>query len=150
MNALTGEEIAQCLDGIVYEKKQRHAHAFDLTVDAISRFEGPGRLDFGGSEFEAAASKEIQVEKRSPDDDYGWWSLSEGRYRVRFNERITTDDEVSAWILPHERLLHAGGDHSSVPVTGSDRTLAALLSVGEHGLYIKENARISTLIVHVA
>jgi len=147
MNAMTGDAVAQRLDGIVYEKKQRHPRSFDLTVGSISRVEGPGALDFGGSELEAAPLELLEVEKRSPEDDYGWWNLAEGRYRVRYNEQIVQDGEFVGFVQPHRRLLAAGADHAQVLVTPDHDTIESLLNVGEHGLRIKENARISTLVM---
>jgi hypothetical protein len=147
MRLLSGAEIEPLLSGITYADKQRHEFSFDLTVHSIHNFAHPGALDFGGSEYSAALLASIPPGKTNPADKYGWWDLVAGTYLVRFNENPSFPAGTCALIVPHRRLLSAGAAHS--PAYGETETtiLEVLLQVHVAGLRIKENARISTLLV---
>jgi len=147
MRLLSGVEIQRLLSGIVYAEKQRHEFSFDLTVQAVHRFTGPGSLDFGGSEFTAASHVPIPPEKKVSDDKYGWWDLAAGIYLVRFNEIPVLSTETQALVVPHQRLLSAGATHPVVHRTGEQGSVEVPLNVGSMGLRIKENARVSTLLI---
>ena len=147
MRYLDGDAVAAQLAGIVHKDTQQHDYEVDLTVAEIFLVTGPGALDFGGSELQAAPREAIQPEKADPGDKYGWWKLAPGSYIVRFNERITQGDDHIAFIQPHERLLLAGGQHPAFHFRGQRDQLETLLIVGEGGLNIKENARLSKLLI---
>ncbi|MFO8133485.1 MAG: dCTP deaminase [Thermoplasmatota archaeon] len=129
------------LEGAIHEETQVHEARVDLTAARIWRPAGRGELDFGGSEYRAAPVEEIPAEKRHPGDDYGWWTLDSGVYRVGFNERLTAGRAVLQ-SLP--RLLDAG---AFVPARMAEAggEITALLVVGDSGLAVKENARLAGL-----
>lgn len=134
-----GDELASVLKDMIHEKTQKHECKVDLTVEEIYRITRKGALDFGGSEFEMSELKRIEPEKNEPEDDYGWWELEEGRYIIKFNERLT---EGRALIQPLTRLLKTG---TMMPtfLHESDEELLNILIVGSEGVEIKENARVA-------
>lgn len=141
------DETAACVGGIVHLDTQEAAVGLDLTVASVHRLTTPGSLDFGGSEFEAAGQETIDPELRSEDDDYGWWELDAGTYVVRYNESLDPGDGKWAHVLPLERLLLAGASHAAFLVDGPREPLETLLEVGEAGCNLKENCRISRVVL---
>lgn len=135
------------IDGLVHLNTQKAAVGLDLSAGSIYRLTGPGSLDFGGSEFEEAAREEVEPELRSEDDDYGWWELEAGTYVVRYNETLSLEDGQWAQVLPLERLLLAGASHPAFVVDGSRDPLETLLHVGSAGCNLKENCRVSRVLV---
>ncbi|PSQ93023.1 MAG: deoxycytidine triphosphate deaminase [Bacteroidetes bacterium SW_4_67_19] len=152
MHLLSADDTRQRLDGLVHFDTQSSAarDGLDLTVAAVFAFTGPGQLDFGGDEEQPAERRRLDPEKADPGDDYGWWDLEAGTYAVRFNELLELSAGQLALLTPHERLLQAGAHH---PVSGlrapreASEAIEAVLSVGRAGLHIKENARLSTLLL---
>lgn len=147
MHYLEGEEIVAALHGIISEKHQRHRYETDLTVKAVFRLTGPGSVDFGGSEEVYAPVETLPPNKIDAADAYGWWNLAPGSYRIRFNEAVKLSETQLAFLQPHERLLQAGASHSAFYYSESRDTLETTLSVGSGGIRIKENARVSRLLI---
>jgi len=142
---LSGEELEDYVKGIIHEETQIADRGLDLTVSKICRPTSAAELDFGGSEEKTPDLRNIKPERRSPEDDYGWWNLEAGIYIIGFNEDITVDEGLAA-IVPLRRLTSGGSFHPPVIFSGelSDNVI---LSVNSSGLKIKENARLSRLIV---
>lgn len=147
MRYLNGDEVAALTEGVVDEATQQHDYETDLTVSRVYRLMGAGAVDFGGSEYKAAPRTEVDPLKRKKDDDYGWWDLEPGTYIVRFNEVVTLAANHIAYVQPHERLLDAGAHHPTFYFRAQRPYLETLLTVGSGGLSIKENARVSKLLV---
>ena len=147
MQLLSPKEAADRTENIVYFDTQETASGLDLTAAEIHRLTSSGALDFGGSEYEPAGTEAISPTKDQPDDDYGWWELREGTYLVRYNEGVNPGAGEVALIYPHERLLKAGAHHGAFRVDEPRRPLQTLLIVGSHGLRLKENCRISSMVV---
>lgn len=135
------------VEGLLHLDTQEAAVGLDLTVSEVLRVTGPGSLDFGGSEEEAAEVEAVEPELRDPEDDYGWWELDPGSYLVRYNEALNLGEDRLAHVLPLERTLRAGVFHPAFLVDGSRDPLETLLSVGAAGGHLKENCRISRLLV---
>ncbi|WP_436900229.1 dCTP deaminase [Halovenus halobia] len=135
-------EYSQFLDGIVHEPTQSEGRGFDLTVAELYEVTSPGRVDFGGGELEAADTTPHDSEKRNPDDDYEWWRLEAGQYLLEYNESLT-DSEMSFTVQTRTELLERGAFHPTLSVTSLPRVP---LSVGDSGIRLKENARVSTLV----
>lgn len=144
---LDTERTLDHIGGILHADTQRAAVGVDLTAAGVARIEGPGSLDFGGSEFETADVRALEPELRDPDDDYGWWELDPGSYLVRYNETLDVDDGDVVRVLPLERLLRAGASHAAFLVDGPRDPLETLLTVGAAGCRLKENCRISRALV---
>jgi len=147
MRILDAEDLLDCVDGIVHFDTQRAPDGLDLTVEAVFEVTGPGKLDFGGSEFEPADRAKIEPELASPDDDYGWWELDAGTYVIHYNEGVDLGADQLGRVHPLPRLQQAGGTHPAFVVHGTRDSLAALLTVGAGGCGLKENCRVSRLMV---
>jgi hypothetical protein len=135
-------EYAQFLSGIVHEPTQSEGEGFDLTVAEVYEVTDPGRVDFGGGELAPAGVEPHESEKRDPGDDYEWWHLDAGTYRIEYNESVDTAD-VQFTLQTRDELLARGAFHPTLHVTELPRMP---LSVGGAGLRLKENARVSTLV----
>jgi hypothetical protein len=140
-------DVVDTVTNILHDDTQAHNWRVDLTVSNVYKIESGGSLDFGGSEYEQADYTEIDPEKKDPDDDYGWWHLEEGTYRIEYNEGINLNNGQLALVTTHQRLLMAGGHHSAQLISSDCDELHMQLHVGDGGLHIKENARLSSLFV---
>lgn len=138
------------IDRLVHLDTQKAAVGLDLTAGAIYRLTGPGRLDFGGSELRAAGRQELEPELASPDDDYGWWRLEAGTYALRYNEAVEPEEGEVGFILPLERVLRAGASHPAFAVDGRRDPLETLFTVGRLGCHLKENCRVSLVLIMAA
>lgn len=148
MELWAGAKIADLISGLIFAKKQVHGLGVDLTLKEITKVKHSGELDFGGGEYRAATGDRLVPEKRTPEDEYGWWDLGQGNYLLRYNEEFELPEAACGIIFPHVRLLMGGGTHPPLFVSaGNKDQVAVLLQVGPQGLLLKENARISTLIV---
>jgi deoxycytidine triphosphate deaminase len=147
MRILDADATSGHVDGLVHLETQRAPSGLDLTVGGVARITGPGRLDFGGSEFAPAPTGELSPAPASPDDDYGWWELDPGSYVVRYNETLELDDGQVALVHPLPRLLGAGASHPAFVADADGERLEVLLTVGEGGCGLKENCRVSRLLV---
>lgn len=147
MRYLNGEDVADLMEGVIHAATQQHDYEVDLTASEVYQLTGAGSLDFGGSEYVAAPRAAIKALKRKKGDEYGWWDLEPGTYIVRFNETVALHSNHIAYIQPHERLLDAGAHHPTFYFRDERPNLEVLLTVGSGGLSIKENARLSKLLV---
>lgn len=151
MRLLSARETHSHLDGLVHFDTQAPTETgLDLTAAGVFAFTGRGQIDFGGSEAHAAERQRLDPQKDDPTDDYGWWSLEAGTYAVDYNESVELDRGEAALIVPHERLLATGAHHPAFWLQAPREAggpLEAVLSVGGPGMRIKENARLSTLLL---
>lgn len=130
--------------GIVHEPTQVHEDeaALDLTAAEIYEVTDPGRVDFGGGELEDATLEPHDRVWRTEDDEYQWWHLDAGRYVLQFNETVEADERLV--LQPRGEMLERGASHPTLHGRSIERVP---LSVGGGGLRVKENARVSTLLV---
>ena len=141
MRFLNGKEAADFLKDVIYLDKQASQNGFDLTVKKIYEFKNRGEIDFGGGERLDSEIKEIEPELRDPDDDYGWWELEPKTYLIEYNEALKEDKPAILQPLP--RLTRNSVGHPTIFVEEIDKVP---LFVGENGIAIKENARVSRLL----
>jgi len=134
------------VDDLVYEPTQTEGRGLDLTVDSISRITEPGRVDFGGGELDPAETEPVATEKRDPEDDYGWWELSEGVYLIEYNESLSVPDDVRLVCQTRAAVRARGAFHPTLHLGGGSTLESVPLTVGQGGIKIKENARLSTLL----
>lgn len=144
---LEGEQVAKLLKNMIHEKTQIHSESVDLTVKSISRVATTSSLDFGGSEFAPGEKVAFIPKKVKPGDKHGWWLLATGEFLVEYNEELSLPPHHLGIIQPHERLIESGVTHSTRFVTETDEKLLSLIHVCQADVRIKENARISKLIV---
>ena len=147
MKACTGTEIAALASGIISEKHQVGPYSLDLTVASISMVKKEGDIDFGGSEEKEALTEKLEPYKRNEEEEYGWWELTAGEYLVEFNEKIEIPENHFAIIRPLPRALSAGVMHPEMTRLEGEMVDTTLMLVGKSGLNIKENARISSLLL---
>ncbi|MFZ0389520.1 MAG: dCTP deaminase [Calditrichia bacterium] len=131
----------------ISEKHQINSPHLDLTLAAVFRLKSGGSLDFGGSEYEAGNWETCLPGRKSPEDSYGWWYLHEGYYLLRYNEEVHLAGNQIGFIQPHPRLLNSGCFHTALNTRLIDSEFRIPLWVPKTGIRIKENARISQLLV---
>lgn len=142
---LFGKELEGYVDGVIHEETQLADIGIDLTVDRITKPASPTDLDFGGSEEKSGDLELVEPAKRSPEDDYGWWNLEGGIYIIDFNEEVRVSEGLGL-VVPLDRMTSGGSFHPPVIFQG-DLNKNPVLHVSSSGLNIKENARISRLMV---
>lgn len=123
---------------------------FDLTAGEIHRIKGHGSLDFSNSEREIPESEKIEPVKKDEEDDYGWWQLEPGAYKVVMNEKVDIPEHLTAFAYPRSSLLRMGCSvENAVWDAGYTGTGSFLLVVeNDQGVDIKENARVNQLVFH--
>ena len=141
------DSLVEHLDGLVHLDTQRAPNGIDLTVNTIFRPTGPGQLDFGGSEFGTMPREPLSPVLDDPEDDYAWWTLEEGTYIVQYNESLTLPDGQQACLYPLERTLRAGAHHGTFHLDSDRDPMESLLVVGRMGCRLKENCRLSRLVL---
>ena len=138
-------DLTRFVEGLVHEPTQTEGRGLDLTVDAVSRVTEAGRVDFGGGELADATTEPAGTERRDPDDEYGWWDLPEGVYLLAYNERLDAPADLTLVCQTREAVRVRGAFHPTLHLDG-ERPLAGVpLAVGDGGIRLKENARVSTL-----
>jgi len=147
MEILDTEATRPRVRDVVHFETQESPVGLDLTVDAVARVTGRGELDFGGSEFRAADREVVEPELASPDDDYGWWELEDGAYVIRYNETLDTGTGTVGVVHPLPRLQQAGASHPAFIAEPGEGPLETLVSVCGPGCRIKENSRVSRLLL---
>lgn len=140
-------------DGLIQDyihlETQITPQGFDLTAGEIHRYKGSGSLDFSNSEREIPETEKIEPVK-DKDDDYGWWKLKPGAYKVVMNEKVDIPDHLTAFAYPRSSLLRMGCSiENAVWDAGYTGTGSFMLVVeNEEGVEIKENARVNQLVFH--
>lgn len=121
---------------------------FDLTVQEIHSYEGKGRLDFSNSEREIPGSEKLRPEKGDESDEYGWWHLEKGVYKVKMNEKVDIPEDLTGLAFPRSSLLRMGCTiDNAVWDSGYTGTGSFMLHVeNPDGVSIKENARLNQIV----
>jgi dUTP pyrophosphatase len=121
---------------------------FDLTAGEIHRFKEKGKLDFSNNEREIPKTEKVEPVKKSEGDDYGWWNLEEGAYKVKMNEKVNIPENLTGYAFPRSSLLRMGCTiDNAVWDAGYTGTGSFLLKVdNDEGVEIKENARVNQLV----
>lgn len=135
-------DLVDVVTGIVHEPTQIEGPGLDLTLSDVYTITEPARVDFGGGELTAADREPVTATRRHPDDDYGWYDLDAGQYLVAFNESLEADDPDTYRLQTRDVVREAGAFHPTLSVS---EISPVPLSVGDAGIRLKENARISTL-----
>lgn len=139
-------------DGLVQEyidlETQVQPNGFDMTAAEIHRYKGKGKLDFSNSEREIPETEKVEPEKKNPDDEYGWWDLKPGVYKVVMNEKVDIPNHVTALAFPRSSLLRMGCTiENAVWDSGYTGTGSFMLEVhNSRGVEIKQNARVNQLV----
>ena len=142
------KNLTDIVTGIIHEGKQlaEDKKALYLTAKRIGKISGGGSLDFGGSEYSEGVIEWIEPQKKSEDDDYGWWYLKNDSYWVEYNESIDLPGGAVLYFQPWEKAVQAGLVHPSGFITDPIKTLATVVTVGDYTVSLKENGRISKVL----
>jgi dUTP pyrophosphatase len=113
----------------------------DLTLRQISRFGGPGAIDYDNSARVIAERQVIEWVD-------GWVYLPAGSYHVIYNERVNLPPDIMALAYPRSSLLRCGATvYTAVWDPGYSGRAEALLAVqNRDGLHLAQNARIVQLV----
>lgn len=140
-------------------------NGFDMTVGKIFEFDGQGALDFSNSERKIPEGKEIYAQKQSPpsgaggrnnqtsekstssQQEYGWWELEPGTYKIQTNERFNIPHDLMGFAYPRSSLLRMGVfTQTAFWEAGFQGKAEFLLRVeNPKGVKIKENARVTQI-----
>lgn len=149
---LTGEALERAIEkglvgDYVHLETQLQPNGFDVTVDEIHEFRDSGQLDFSNSEREIPETEKIEPVKRDPEDEYGWWDLEPGVYKVVMNEKVDIPNSLIGVAFPRSSLLRMGATtENAFWDAGYSGGGAFMLKVeNEDGIQIKENARINQI-----
>lgn len=123
-------------------------NGFDLTAQAIFKFEEAGSLDFSNKERVVPSGREIMPQKQNPQDKFGWWNLEKGTYKIKTNETVNLPNNLVALAFPRTSLLRMGTfTHHGVWDAGFKGKSEFVLAVeNPQGIKIKQNARVAQLI----
>ncbi len=126
---------------------QLQPNGFDITVGEIHRFKEPGRLDFSNSEREIPETEKIEPERKNKEDDYRWWKLQKGSYKIKTNERFNMPNDLAGIVFPRSSLLRMGcTTETGVWDAGFSGKAEFILMVMNEEVEIKENARVAQLL----
>jgi dUTP pyrophosphatase len=138
-------------DGLIKDyidlETQLQPTGFDVTAGEIHRFNEEGKLDFSNSEREIPKTEKVEAKKKDAEDDYGWWKLQPGAYKVVMNEKVDIPENFVGVAHPRSSLLRMGctiGNALWEPgYTGPGEFV--LIVQNPEGVEIKENARLNQL-----
>lgn len=150
---LNNEQLREAVeDGLVENfidlETQLTPNGFDLTAKEIHSFEDSGSLDFSNSEREIPETSAVEPEKKSEDDEYGWWHLEPGAYKIKTNEIVDIPENVIGFAYPRSSLLRMGCTIENGVWDAGFRGQSEFLLIveNEDGVEIKENARVNHIV----
>ncbi len=162
MKLVKGKSLLDKIENIISTSHQVREDHLYLTVKDLYTLENPGKVDFGGSEYKAgkivavmpeqSPKKEKKKKEETKKTNYPWWKCSAGQYLVEINEKINPCAGMFAFFTPAPMLLRNNAFHPQVfyPLTEEslDNYRYIPLTVGEPGLNLKKNARITCLYIY--
>ena len=129
------------VSGMVDASRQLQPASVDLTVEKVFEISGEGALDFDNSERVIPKSAEI------PFDDKDWLHLTQGSYKIRFNEAVKLPAGIAALTVSRSSLARCGClVHVGWWDPGYEGRGEACLVVGGAGLKLKRNAKVAQMI----
>jgi len=135
-------QLTTLVSGLLHEETQVTERGLDLTVSEVLGVETPGRVDFGGDELDDANLSAHDKVWRNDEDEYQWWHLDGGQYLVEYNETFSTDRALT--VQTRDEVRVRGAFHPTLELTELGRIP---FSVAPGGIRLKENARISTVLL---
>ncbi len=123
-------------------------NGFDLTAAKIYEFFGPGAVDFSNKERRLPECRELLPQKESQADEFGWWSLAQGVYKVVANEMVKLPLDLIGVAYPRSSLLRMGAFiQTGVWDAGFEGKSEFVLVVqNSRGMKLKQNARVAQLL----
>lgn len=127
---------------------QTTPNGFDLTVNKIFKFNGAGALDFSNKEREIPTEKELIPKKKKPQDNFGWWDLEKGAYKIRSNEGVSLPKDLVAVAFVRSSLLRMGAFTQTAVWDAGFRGISEFILMVDNpkGIRVKQNARIVQLV----
>ncbi len=123
-------------------------NGFDLTAAKIYEFAGSGALDFSNKERKIPECRELVPQKVKPQDEYGWWNLGPGIYKVVSNEKVKLPLDLIGMAFSRSSLLRVGAfTQTGVWDAGFEGISEfVLVVINPLGLKLKQNARVAQLL----
>jgi dUTP pyrophosphatase len=123
---------------------QIQPNGIDITVEAVSRYEGVGTIAVSN------ANRELPGLIYLPFDDDGYLHLDPGAYHIRFNEVVALPNWLMAYARPRSSLLRSGvAIHTAVWDAGySGRGASLMVVYNPEGFRLEANARVAQLVFH--
>lgn len=136
------------LEGYIDLDVQLTPNGFDLTVASVFAFDAAGAVDFSNQERLLPAGGELRVEKKNPQDKFGWWHLEKGAYKIRTNETINLPNDLTAIAFSRSTLLRMGAftQHGVWDAGFQGKGEFILVVENPRGIRLKENARLAQLV----
>lgn len=140
-------EEADLVEDAPHLETQLQPNGVDLTAAEIHAFRGPGKLDFSNDEREIPGTHALEPEKQDASDEYGWWALEHGTYKIVCNETLNIPADLVGIGFPRSSLLRMGAMIQNAFWDGGYSGQGAFLLKVENpaGIHIKENARVNQL-----
>ena len=136
------------VEGYIDIETQLTSNGFDLTAAEIFAFEGAGAVDFSNKERVMCAFKKIEPVKNVESDQYGWWQLKQGAYKVKTNETVNIPTDLIAMASTRTTLLRMGAHtaHGIWDAGFCGKSEFLLIVENPSGILIKQNARVAQLV----
>lgn len=136
------------VSGFIDLSTQLTPNGFDLTVKSISAFGSAGSLDFSNKERKLPEFKELEPKKLKNTDQFGWWRLKKGCYKVLTNESVNIPNDLIAFAFSRSSALRMGAFvENAVWDSGfSGRSEFLLVVENPSGFNLKQNARVIQLV----
>lgn len=128
------------IDNICDPSVQITPNGIDLTLKKVESFLDGGCVDFSNEKRRLSRTVEIPFQD-------SWIHLSQGAYKVTFNEIVSIPETMIALARPRSSLLRSGASiESAVWDAGFHGVSISLLVVyNPHGISLQENARLMQL-----
>lgn len=136
------------VENIIDLETQLTPNGFDMTAKEIHMFKDSGKLDFSNSEREIPETEKVEPVKRNEQDEYGWWKLEPGAYKIKTNEVVDLPEDVIGFAYPRSSLLRMGCTIENGVWDAGFRGRSEFLLIVENkeGVEIKENARVNHIV----
>jgi dUTP pyrophosphatase len=123
-------------------------NGFDLTVEKIFEFAGTGAVDFSNKERKIPPVRELAAWKEKTEDEFGWWVLNSGIYKVVANETVKLPLDLIGMASPRSSLLRMGVfTQTGIWDAGFEGKSEFMLVVANPlGMRLKQNARVVQLL----
>lgn len=121
---------------------QIQANGFDLRLDQVQRFAGPGTIGIDNTERVLP-----ELETIDP-DEAGWFQLTPGAYHITYIETVTLPKNLMALGRPRSSLSRSGVSiHTAVWDAGySGRSTSLMVVYNPAGFRVQLGARVAQLV----
>lgn len=146
INRLIKED--KLIEGFIDLNTQLTPNGFDLTAANVFEFGGQGAVDFSNKERQISLCEEFFPEKQKNQDQFGWWVLKKGAYKVKTNETVNLSNGLTAQGFTRTSLLRMGAFtvHGVWDAGFKGKSEFVLVVENPFGLRLKQNARVVQLV----